>query len=495
MVYPHTYRTEHSETKTTNAVYGEYYEAKKSKKIYIPPELHKVLQYIDSNRTMFFEDLTEIVKIKSISGQYKYRRDVAKMIAFTEEWLNKLSITYECFNIGHYTLEGHKLRIPSVILASIGKDLRKKTVAVYLHLDVPEPDLSKWDTDPWTLTEIDKNYYGCGTSCGKGPLMMWFHVIQAIQGSNIEFPVNVKFIIEFMNHEDSLGLASFLPTRMQDFFSGVDNVVVCESEWLGEKRPCLIYGCVGILHFELAITKRENSQTEIKEDMENIINNLVDDKEQILINNFGEYVEQITPDEERIYENIKDFDPDEIRDSLPDFKKSWDKVKLLMSFWRLPSLHVHETLECVCDKKDFSKIKKLFTIKIVPRQVIDTVEEITKNHVKNVVEDLNIENDVKCELISGKRPWFESFQSPCFNAAKRAYMQVYKEDPSLIREARAREVVTILDRVLEKSILMMPLSCKGSNSGEANENISIRNYYEGTKVVAAYLFQFAIVHE
>lgn len=75
--------------------------------------------------------------------------------------------------------------------------------------------------------------------------MMWFHVIQAFQGSNMPLPVNIKFIIEFMNHENSLGLSGFLQTRLQDFFAGVYNVVVCASQWIGPKHPCLIYGCVG----------------------------------------------------------------------------------------------------------------------------------------------------------------------------------------------------------------------------------------------------------
>ena len=47
--------------------------------------------------------------------------------------------------------------------------------------------------------------------------------------------------------------------------------------------------------------------------MQTIINNLVDEEENILIKGFSEYVEQITPDEEKVYENITDFDPDDIR--------------------------------------------------------------------------------------------------------------------------------------------------------------------------------------
>lgn len=69
---------------------------------------------------------------------------------------------------------------------------------------------------------------------------------------------------------------------------------------------------IGILHFEVIIEKKENSKTEIKDDMEKIFAHICDDEENILIPNFNNYVQQITPDEETIYENIQDFDPEEV---------------------------------------------------------------------------------------------------------------------------------------------------------------------------------------
>lgn len=70
---------------------------------------------------------------------------------------------------------------------------------------------------------------------------------------------------------------------------------------------------LGIVHFEVSITQANNSKTDIRDDMEKLVKSLVDENEQILIKGFSDYVEQITPDEEKVYENIKDYDPDEIR--------------------------------------------------------------------------------------------------------------------------------------------------------------------------------------
>lgn len=61
----------------------------------------------------------------------------------------------------------------------------------------------------------------------------------------------------------------------------------------------------------------------------------------------------------------------------------------------------------------------------------------------------------------------------------------------MIREDRDRKTLTDLGRVSEKRILLLPLGKKGMNAGRANEHISLKNFYEGTKVIAALLFQIA----
>lgn len=96
-----------------------------------------------------------------------------------------------------------------------------------------------------------------------------------------------------------------------------------------------------------------------------------------------------------------------------------------MHFWRLPSIFVDDIEECICDKKDFSKIKRHFIIKIVPRQVVDHSVAATIKHVNNVVKELKIENKVECKVLSASRPWYEDFRSPNYEAARRATIQVW----------------------------------------------------------------------
>ncbi|KAJ8969556.1 hypothetical protein NQ317_016588 [Molorchus minor] len=482
-MFAHCYRRERSETKTTNSMYGEFYAKMKGVKISVQPKLQKILHYIDSNREQFITNLAEIVKYKTITTELEYKSDVRKMRKIVEAWFKKLGMKSECFNIGSYTVDGKRVKLPPIVLGSLDQGPRKKTVCVYLHADVPKPDKSKWSTDPWTLSVEDNKFYGCGVACGKGPLISWLQVVEAFQKCNIEIPVNLKLVVEFMNHQHCTGLPDFITARMEDFLSRVDYVVVNESEWLGDKYVTLPNN---------DRKKRKTQKNCIKDDMKKIFDTIRDENDNVIIPGFHTLVEAVTPDEEAVYQAI-DFDPDEIRGSLPDKKKDWDKMKLLMNFWRFPAIYVDDMQECICDKKDKSIVKQNFVLKIVPKQIVATTEECVSNHIKKTVKKLGIENKVSCDLTYSVRPWYEDFRCPSYEAATRATIQIYKECPNMIREDRSRETVTTLDRILEKTVLLLPLYCSGCNAGEENENVTSRNYYEGIKLLAAYLFQVSNV--
>ncbi|XP_017781520.1 PREDICTED: cytosolic non-specific dipeptidase-like [Nicrophorus vespilloides] len=490
MVTPHSYRTEHTETQTTNQNYGEYFAIKSSKKIKIQPDLRKVLQYVDSNHLSFLDDLQEAIEIKSISGDIKYRDDLIKMVKFIEGWMVKMGAKYECFYVGYHNLGGKKVRLPPIILGTVkAPGTKKKTICVYGNIDIKNPNVVNWRTDPWKVDHNNKTIYGCGVAQGKGPLISWFHTIMAIKHQELQLPVNIKFIIESMYHQNSEGMKDFLMTQKQEFLSDIDYVVVCDSEWLGDKYPCVSYGCVGFIHYDVTVTKVEGSKSEPKDDLVRIFEKIAKG-DKVLIPDLDKHVIQITPDEEQMFEKIH-FHVEDVRHLLPPDWQNWDKIKLLMHYWRMPTIFVDDIEQCICEKKDFSKMKRKFVLKIVPRQTYDNCHEQVVDYIKSVAKDLDITNTVEVDLISSSRPWLEDCATVNYEAARRATIQIYKEDPSMIREDRDSTSINILE-MIGKSILLLPLVQKGGN-GPDNECILARNFYEGTKLIGAYLFQLAML--
>lgn len=102
---------------------------------------------------------------------------------------------------------------------------------------------------------------------------MWFQAIRAFQSNQVEIPINLKFIIESMNRCGSVGLEDFLYTKRQDFLNDIDYVVVCDTEWLGEKQPCLTYGVVGMFN-KLISTRKKNPFSKRNNPLRKLFNSL-----------------------------------------------------------------------------------------------------------------------------------------------------------------------------------------------------------------------------
>lgn len=68
---------------------------------------------------------------------------------------------------------------------------------------------------------------------------------------------------------------------------------------------------------------------------------------------------------------------------------------------------------------------------------------------------------------------------------------MYKEDPNLIREDRDMKTVVILSRTIERNVLVLPIGDRNINVGGNNENMPKKNYYEGIKLLGAYILQVA----
>lgn len=112
------------------------------------------------------------------------------------------------------------------------------------------------------------------------------------------------------------------------------------------------------------------------------------------------------------------------RQRLPPYQQTWDKVRLLMSFWRLPSLYFDDIEECICEQQDKTIVKRNLIAKLVPRQVNDRCEKIIRQVFQTNAKKLNIENKVSLKTISSVRTWFETYRAPSYQAARKAIIQV-----------------------------------------------------------------------
>ena len=157
------------------------------------------------------------------------------------------------------------------VIARCGWDARKPLVIMYSHYDVVAAGKG-WSTDPWTMVAKDGYFYGRGVSDNKGPLLAQiFAVRRLLQGDPSDFclmgfetdlpqehncPVNVLFLVDG-NEEcgDPTNTIRMLQEARSDGWLGgeIIGLIINNSQWIDDERPCLCYGMRGVVDLEVAI--------------------------------------------------------------------------------------------------------------------------------------------------------------------------------------------------------------------------------------------------
>jgi len=469
--------------------------------------LPKVFKEIDDRTQEWIQLLSEAVAIKSVSAWPETRKDVVYMVNWFAGLLMKEGVTCEIAENGTQTLpDGTVLPLPPIILASLGHDPKKKTVLIYGHLDVqPAHKSDGWDTEPFVLTEKDGKLWGRGSTDDKGPVLGWLIVLQVLNKLKIALPVNLKFCFEAMEESGSEGLDEMIEKRKKDFFSGIDFVVISDNYWLGKDKPCLTYGLRGISYFFIQVessTKDLHSGVfggTIHEGMSDLVwllSHLTDHEGKILIPHVMDDVVPLTKEEECLYDPI-DF-------SLHEYKKDAgvnelvactlsSKKQVLMNRWRYPSLSIHgiqgafdgEGAKTVIPRKVVGK----FSIRLVPNQDPEKIEKIVVDYVNKLFEKRKSPNKMKCFMFHGGRPWISDPKSGNFMAGAAAMKRVFGVEPDLTREGGSIPVTISFQEATGKDVLLLPMGSSDDGAHSQNEKINKRNYIEGIKVLATYLFE------
>jgi len=471
----------------------------------LPKQLQDLFSYIDTNKTKFIGNLKGAVSIPSVSGEVEHRADVVTMVKWTESQLKSLGATVELCDIGEQVLPNcEKVALPPVLLGCLGNDPAKPTVCLYGHLDVqPAAKEDGWATDPFKLVEKDGKLYGRGATDDKGPVLGWLHAIQAYQGTKQDIPVNIKFVFEGMEESGSEGLDDLLEERKDSFLKGVDYVCISDNYWLGKDKPCITYGLRGICAYavevECAVKDLHSgiyggSLTEAMSDVIYLLDTLVDVNGKILVTGIYQDVTPVTEAEKEIYKNI-DFKPSEFQSEIGCNRllHNGEKAAILMSRWRQPSLSIHG-IEGAYSEPGFKTVipKKVigkFSIRLVPNQEPNKVDKYVIDYLNKKWAERKSANNFKVVPVSGGKPWLSDPTHPHFEAARKAVKHAYNMEPDLTREGGSIPVTLTLQDVTGKSTLLLPMGSCDDGAHSQNEKIDIRNYIEGTKVMAAYLFE------
>lgn len=205
-------------------------------------DAQKAVEYAHQNRERFTRELTEFIKIESISTDDEYKPQVLKAAEWAADHLRKIGIE----NVALMPTGGHP-----VVYGDYLKKPGAPTVLIYGHYDVqPVDPIELWETAPFDATIKGDYLFGRGTSDMKGQVMATLNAVESVMKTG-DFPVNLKFMLEGEEEIGSMNMGNFLPQH-KDLFKA-DFCLNPDAGAISADDPTITFGLRGLAYFEVHV--------------------------------------------------------------------------------------------------------------------------------------------------------------------------------------------------------------------------------------------------
>ncbi|CAJ1449938.1 unnamed protein product [Effrenium voratum] len=213
------------------------------------------------------EDVVEFQRLVSLLGEFVALQTVSSDSRNDGEMRKASSWLATKFE----ELLGATVRIsPGGVVARCGWDSNKPLVIMYSHYDVVAAGKC-WNTDPWKMVAKDGYFYGRGVSDNKGPMLAQIFAVRRLLQGEADFclsgfdtetfqenhcPVNVLFIVDAAEESgDPTQTIRMVQDARNDGWLRGDTIglIINNSQWIDDERPCLCYGMRGVVDFEVAV--------------------------------------------------------------------------------------------------------------------------------------------------------------------------------------------------------------------------------------------------
>jgi len=149
----------------------------------------------------------------------------------------------------------------------------RKTLLIYAHYDGQPVDAESWTDDPWTPVlrtgtilerarivsaaaipgqgEDEWRLYGRGTSDDKGTIVAVLAALDLLKERRTPLSVNVRFLFEGEEENGSPHLEAFLKKK-RDLFRA-DGMLLCDGPVHQTRRPQIVFGARGVMGLEMTV--------------------------------------------------------------------------------------------------------------------------------------------------------------------------------------------------------------------------------------------------
>jgi acetylornithine deacetylase/succinyl-diaminopimelate desuccinylase-like protein len=449
--------------------------------------LNNVIDFINTHRDRYVEELKSYLAIPSISALPQHAADVRACAEWTRAEMERIGLQHVRLieTPGNPIVYGDWLEAAGA-----------PTILFYGHYDVqPVDPVELWESPPFEATVRDGELYARGAADDKGQVFMHLKAIEAHLKQNGKLPVNIKIILEGEEEVGSAHLDDFVRDHKDDL--AADVVVISDSAMFDRGVPSICYGLRGLAYFQIDLrgTKSDLHSGSFGGAVANpalvlaqMLAQMKDRGGRIKIPGFYDDVREMREAERAEFKKLP-FNETRYRKDLGAPKLFGESgYTTLERVWGRPTFDVNGLLsgftgdgaKTVIPAVAMAKI----SMRLVPDQEPDKIAALFEDYVRKVAPKTV---DVKVTRMHGGRPWMTEFDNPFVQAAGRAIEKGFGKAPVFHREGGSIPVVSTFQQILGVPSVLFGVGLPDENAHAPNEKLDLGNFHGGV-IASAYLY-------
>jgi succinyl-diaminopimelate desuccinylase len=439
--------------------------------------------HIQSHRQAFVDDLTDLLRIASVSADPRHTGDIRQAAEWVATQFKRLGLATELIETsGHPLVYAESPPVPG-----------KPVALVYGHYDVQPPDpLDEWISPPFEPTVREGSIYARGATDDKGQMLTHVKSVEAWIKSVGKLPLQVKFLIEGEEEVGSANLEPFVANKRDRL--ACDCVVVSDCCQFAKGVPAITYGLRGIAYYELRLIgpKQDLHSGTFGGGVTNPANVLVsllaalkDDQGRIQVPGFYDDVLPLTDAERQEFRDLP-FDEAHFITQLGVGGVSGEAgFTTLERRWARPTCDINgltsgyqgEGAKTVLPARASAK----FSFRLVPKQDPAKITVALRKFL-----EARLPPGIRMELVDhhGAPGVVVPLDSPYIRAASAAIETGFGRPPVFIREGGSIPIVTTFARELDADVLLLGWGQNDDNTHSPNEKFSLEDYQRGIRASA-----------
>ena len=421
------------------------------------------------------------------------------------------------------TLEG----APPIVVGELSAPGAKRTIAFYAHYDGQPVDPAKWKSDPWKPVMRDRaghdvdwqsgktidpdwRLYARAAGDDKAPIIGMLAALDAMRASGLKPRVNLRFVFEGEEEAGSPHLAQYLEKYPKVLRP--DAWVLCDGPVHQSRRMELFFGARGTVDLELTVYgpvkglhdgHYGNWVPNPIVRLTHLLDSMRDESGRILIKDFYREVQSPTEAERAAIAQVPDVEADLRREfqisATEGGGKHLNELLLLpaLNVRGIESGHVGENASNTIQPEARASID----FRLVPNETPDSIKSLVERHIE--AQGYKIVRDAPDATTRARHPKIVRVNwGAGYPPARTSLDLPLSREVAVIMTAAGHEPVRLptvggsipmylFQQPNDTPVIGLPIANHDDNQHAADENLRLRNLWDGIEIYAALFAGFA----